>query len=275
MQHYQTHARGKSRLDIGLIEKFCALADPRTLLVRLRNSPIPSAVMKVLGWVKTAFWAAVALSQQVGRALVSLNAKRGPLYPENRNRTALLPGQHDSRTAPRAVSPPLPLPRQPLFKNRWILLWVLVTGVGGVIASSIYVWGPAVRYRFVNVSIADDASAQDHQLAQSMRQQASTNTFVGLSKYPPVLAFEALAKRGAVKQVSFQWLEPGGWSFSEHDKLAFLDKGDIKASAIIGQVSGLVYRARLPRGILLLVIALGASVIGGIGLARIRRAARA
>jgi hypothetical protein len=104
-----------------------------------------------------------------------------------------------------------------------------------------------------------------------MRQEASTNTFVGRFKYPPILAFEALAKRGAVTQVSFQWLEPGGWSFSEQDKLAVLDKGDIKASAIIGQASRFVRHARLLRGILFLITALAASVMVGIGVTRIQR----
>jgi hypothetical protein len=158
-----------------------------------------------------------------------------------------------------------------MFKHRWIRLWILVTGVGAVIAWSIYIWGPSVRYRFVNVSIADTASPEDRQLAQSMRQEASTNTFVGYFQYPSLLAFEDLAKRGAVTQVSFQWLEPGGWSFTEHDKLAVLDKGDIKASAIIGQVSRFVHRARLLRGTLFLVAALAASVIVGLGIARMRR----
>jgi hypothetical protein len=165
-----------------------------------------------------------------------------------------------------------------MLKSGWIRLWIVVPAllfVTTLVASSVYVWGRDVSYRFVTVSIADTAEPQDRQLAERMKQEVTTKTFTGQFQYSPVLTLEDLARRSVVTQVSIEWREPSGWSSKEHDEIDILNQGDIKASEIIRRVSHYVHRARLHHAISLLfisVIAASAAVLAvGIGVAWIRR----
>ncbi|PYI90314.1 MAG: hypothetical protein DME97_17595 [Verrucomicrobia bacterium] len=164
-----------------------------------------------------------------------------------------------------------------MFKSGWIRLWVVLTCfvlVGTVTVSSIYVWGRDVSYTFVSVTISDTANPEDRQLAESVKQEATTKTFTGQFPYSPILTLESLAGRGAVTQVGVQWLEPGGWSFRDRDFLDVFDKKEITASEMIGRVSGYVHRARLRRTVWFLVFAVGAcaaTLALGIGVGWIRR----
>ena len=102
-----------------------------------------------------------------------------------------------------------------MLKSGWLRLWIVATCsllVTALTASAIYVWGTPIEYRFFTVSISDQASPDDRKLAESMKQEATTKTFKGEIEYSPVLTLEDLAKRGVVTQVTFQWLEPSGWS---------------------------------------------------------------
>jgi hypothetical protein len=146
--------------------------------------------------------------------------------------------------------------------------------VSTLVASSIYVWGREVSYSFVSVSIADTASPEYRQLAESVKKEATTKTFTGQFQYSPLLTLESLAKHGAVTQVGVQWLEPTGWSFTDHDELDVFNKSEITASDIIGRVSSYVHRARLRRAALFVGSAVAVSLavlMLGIGVAWIRR----
>jgi hypothetical protein len=124
------------------------------------------------------------------------------------------------------------------------------------------------------ISIADEATPQDQTLAESMKERAITTTFTGVLEQSTVLTLESLADRGAVTQVSFQWLEPTGWSDKEHNEIDFLDGREIKASEVIRRVSFHVHRARLRYAAVCIaaVAALSIAVLLlGVGVAWIRR----
>jgi hypothetical protein len=133
-----------------------------------------------------------------------------------------------------------------MFKSGWIRLWVVATCsllIAAVVVAAIYVWGQPVKYTFFTISIADEATAQDRTLAESMKERAITTTFTGGSQYSTVLTLESLADRGAVTQVTFQWLEPTGWPDKEHDEIDILNGREIEASEVIRRVSFHVHRA--------------------------------
>src|SRR5207249_12127441 len=136
------------------------------------------------------------------------------------------------------------------FKSGWMRLWAVATCsllVAAVVASAVYVWAAPFAYTFVTVNIADDAVPHDRKLAESVKQEATTKIFTGDIQYSPVLTLEDLAKRGAVTQVAFQWLEPTGWSGDEHDEIDILNANEIKTSEIIHRASRYIHRARLRR----------------------------
>jgi hypothetical protein len=146
--------------------------------------------------------------------------------------------------------------------------------VGALVASIYYVWGLDVYYTFESVSIANTAEPQDRQLAEIMKQEATAKTFSGQFQYSPLLTLEDLARRGVVTQVAVQWLEPNGWSFTDHNELDVFDKSEIRASEIIDRVSANVHRARIRRTVWFLAPALTACVATlalGIGVAWVRR----
>jgi hypothetical protein len=164
-----------------------------------------------------------------------------------------------------------------MFKSGWIRLWVVATCsllVVAVVTSAIYVWGYPVSYTFFTISIADEATAQDRTLAESEKKDAITKTFTGGFPYSTVVTLEDLAKRGAVTQVSFQWLEPSGWSEKEHNAIDILNGREIKLSEVIRRVSSYVHRARLRHAAVYIaaVAALSIAVLLlGVGVAWIRR----
>src|SRR6266705_3568010 len=164
-----------------------------------------------------------------------------------------------------------------MLKSGWIRLWIVLTAalfMSGLVASCIYVWGRDVSYRLVTITIADAATPQDRELAESMKQQATTKTFTGQFQYSPLLTLESLAKRSAVTQISVEWLEPSGWSSRDHDEIDIFNERDIKAAEIIARVSHYVHRARLRRAVFFLVSVIGGStavMVLGIGIAWIRR----
>src|SRR5690242_16140697 len=119
-----------------------------------------------------------------------------------------------------------------MLKNGWMRLWVVVTAfvlAAVAFASCFYVWGRDISYTFVGVAIRANASKQDRDLAEDIRSQATTKIFSGKFQYPPVMALEDLGRRGVVTQVSFEWLEPSGWSFKDHNSLDLLEGSRIKA----------------------------------------------
>ena len=164
-----------------------------------------------------------------------------------------------------------------MLHSGWIRLWIVLTCVllvSVAVASSFFVWGSDVSYTFVTVTIADSASPEDRQLAESVKQEATTKIFTGQIQYSPILTLETLARHGAVTQVGVQWLEPTGWSFKDHDQLDVFDKSEIKATEIIGRVSAFVHHARLRRAAVFLATAFAASVATlmiGIGVSWIRK----
>jgi hypothetical protein len=163
-----------------------------------------------------------------------------------------------------------------MFKSGWIRLWLVLTGLlllGTVVASSFYVWVPDIRYRFVTVSIADIADVQDRHPAESIKQEVMTKTFTGDFETSPLLTLEGLAKRHAVTQVAFEWLEPSGWSSRAHEEIDLLNNSDIQRSEIIARTSNHVHRARLRRALLFVPLAVAVSIAAlalGIGVAWIR-----
>jgi hypothetical protein len=187
------------------------------------------------------------------------NKSRGCLKTPGREKTSLTFGRHA------------------MFKSGWLRLWIVLTCLvlgGTVVVSCFYVWGRAMSYTFVSVTIADTAKPEDRQLAESLKQEATAKTFTGQFQYSQLLTLESLARRGAVTQVGVQWLEPGGWSFRDRDYLDVFDKREITASEMIGRVSGHVHTARLRRTAWLFAFALGACVATvalGTGVAWIRR----
>lgn len=164
-----------------------------------------------------------------------------------------------------------------MLKNGWVRLWVVLTGVllvGVAIASAYYVWGTDACYKFVTIVVADNIRQQDDQLADHVKRDVTTKTFCGKIQYSALLTLEDLAQRGVVTQAGFQWLEPSGWSFNDHDMLDVLGKSEIKASEIIDRVSTYVYRARFFKIVWLIVAALSVPAITlalGFGIAWIRR----
>ena len=134
------------------------------------------------------------------------------------------------------------------MKNGWFRLWIVLscTVVFSVItASAYYVWANEPCYTFVTVSISTNAQDEDRHLAEAMRKEATERTYCGAKQYSPILTLEDLAKRGLVTQVAVSWLEPKGWSFKDLDTFAVIEKDDIKAAVIIGQVFTNVQNARL------------------------------
>jgi len=164
-----------------------------------------------------------------------------------------------------------------MFKNGWLRLWVVLTGVlvvGVTVVSANYVWGTDACYSFVSVSVADNIKQQDRELTDHVKREATTKTFCGKGQYSTLLTLEDLARRGAVTQVGFQWLEPGGWSFKDHDYLDILNGSEIEASEIISHASTYVYRARFFEIVWLIAAALSVSPFAlalGVGIAWIRR----
>jgi hypothetical protein len=93
-------------------------------------------------------------------------------------------------------------------------------------------------------------------------------------QYSPVLTLEGLAQRGAVTQVTFQWLEPSGWSDKKHAEIDILNGHEIKASEAIRRVSSHVHRARLRYAAVCIAAVLVLSMavlLLGVGVAWIRR----
>jgi hypothetical protein len=164
-----------------------------------------------------------------------------------------------------------------MFKSGWIRLWGVAACsllIAAVVASAIYVWGYPVSYTFFTISIADEATAEDQTLAESVKKDAITATFTGGREYSTVHTLEVLAQRGAVTQVSFQWLEPSGWSDKEHDEIDFLNDREIKTVEIIRSVSSHVHRARLRYAAVCIAAVATLSIavlLLGVGVAWIRR----
>jgi hypothetical protein len=165
-----------------------------------------------------------------------------------------------------------------MLKTGWLRLWIVAMCsilVAALTASAIYVWGTPIAYRFVTVSISDQASPEDRKLAESMKQEAITKTFQGKIEYSPVLTLEDLAKRGVVTQVSFQWLEPSGWSGDEHDQIDIVwNREEIKTSEIIRRASRNIHRARVRRAATYVSPVLPvcvAALLLGVGVAWIRK----
>ncbi len=167
-----------------------------------------------------------------------------------------------------------------MLKAGWIRLWVVLTVVllaGVSIASAYFVWGKDTCYGIVTVSIADNPQQQDRQLAENIKQEATTKTFCGGVQYSPLLTLEDLAKRGVVTQIGLQWLEPSGWSFTDHDSLDVLNTSEIKASEIISRSADYVHHARLLHVVWFIVAALSVSLAIlaiGFGVAWVRRGFR-
>jgi hypothetical protein len=164
-----------------------------------------------------------------------------------------------------------------MFKNGWLRLWIVLTGVllvGVAVVSANYIWGTDPCYSFVTVSIAENVRPQDRELADHVKHEATTKTFCGKSEYSALLTLEDLASRGAVTQVGFQWLEPSGWSFKNSAFLGVLDGKEIKASEIIGNASTYVYQSRFFEILWLIVAALLVSpfvLALGFGIAWVRK----
>jgi hypothetical protein len=130
--------------------------------------------------------------------------------------------------------------------------------------------GPDIKYRFVSISIADAADAEDGERAT----KATTKTFTGQRYDSDLMILQDFARRGVVYQVSFDWLEPTGWSFARSDKLDILKKNEIKTPEIIRRASNYVHHARLRRALLFKALAVAVSVAAlvlGIGVAWVRR----
>jgi len=132
--------------------------------------------------------------------------------------------------------------------------------IGTLSASAYYVWGKDACYTFVSVSIADNTSNDDRQLAETVRKEATERTFCGAAEYSPLLTLEELAKRGVVTQVGVSWLEPGGWSFEKFNTLDVIEKQNVKAAEIISLASGYVRSARLRNARWFLATAVGTSL---------------
>jgi len=134
-----------------------------------------------------------------------------------------------------------------MFKSGWIRLWLVLTGIlliGVIIFSSYYIWGRDYCYNFVSVSVADKITPQDRELVDRVIQEATTSMFCGKYLNSTILTLENLAQRGVVTQVAFQWLEPSGWSYSEHAVAGISDNIEIKAPEILSRVSTSVYHTR-------------------------------
>ena len=87
-------------------------------------------------------------------------------------------------------------------------------------------------------------------------------------------AISDLARRGAVTQVSFEWLEPSGWSIEAHNEFDLLDGHGIKTSEVIRRVSSHVHRARLRYAAVFITAGLALSIAAlllGAGVAWTRR----
>jgi hypothetical protein len=167
-----------------------------------------------------------------------------------------------------------------MFRNGWLRLWAVLTGVllvGVAIISASYVWGTDPCYSFVSVSVADNIKPQDRELADHVKREATTKMFCGKTKYSTLLTLEDLASRGAVTQVGFQWLEPSGWSFKDRDFLDVLDGNQIRATEIINNVSAYVHQARFLEILWLVAAVLFVSPFSlalGFGIAWVRKGFR-
>lgn len=146
--------------------------------------------------------------------------------------------------------------------------------IGVFAASAYYVWGRDACYTFLTISIPSGISQEDRDLAQNVRHEATTKVFCGPYQYSPVLTLEDLAKRGAVTQVAFQWLEPAGWTEEHRDMLDVLNQKDIKAETIIEHASAYVHESRLRYVAWYILAAIAVSLLSlgaGVGVAWVRR----
>lgn len=164
-----------------------------------------------------------------------------------------------------------------MFKNGWVRLWLVASLVAFTIFAlyNIYwIWVQPICYKFVSVSVTERGSPQDQDLAEHVREEATTRTFCGKTRYSALLTIESLARKGIVSQVGVQWREPSGWSFTDSDFLDVLDGAEIKASQIVDRVASYVYMARL-RHIALpalsILLTSGLILLLGCGVAWIRR----
>jgi hypothetical protein len=164
-----------------------------------------------------------------------------------------------------------------MLASGWMRLWVLLSAIlltSVAIGSAYYVWGRDVCYSFVTVSVVDTDQQQDRELADRVKNDTVTRTLCGTVQYSVLLTLETLAERGVVTQVSFQWLEPRGWSFSDYDMLDILESGEISVVEIVDRVTQYVHNARLIRAMWFLVATLSlclAILAVGSGVAWVRK----
>jgi hypothetical protein len=222
---------------------------------------------------------------QVGRrpsGWVCINTK-SPVFPYVRRLhigaraglQATADGTRANRSDPRTMSW-----IRHFLRRRWFRAWIVSASVvlASALASSLYyVWGSDACYRYVSISSNERGiSPTDRDLVADLRKQASARTFCGETRFSAILTMEALAKRGAVWQIGFQWREPTGWSFDDLDTLDVLEANEIQHSILVSRVAAYVQTARLRRIIPWALAAVGLSVgafVLGLGVAWIRRGA--
>ena len=162
-----------------------------------------------------------------------------------------------------------------MTKRKWLRLWILLSGIlfaGTTVAYSYYVWGQDACYRITTISISESATTPDYALAKQL--QGEHSIFCGKQVNPTIANLESLAERGAVTQISFEWLEPQGWSMGTRDTLDIQGGKNIRAQSIIADTQSYVHKARLEYAlwwpILSVALSFSAFTIGW-GIAWVRR----
>jgi hypothetical protein len=161
--------------------------------------------------------------------------------------------------------------------NGWLRLWLLSSATLIVVAAFVMAYstyGMDACYRLISVSIANGATGESRDLAESIQNRVGEKVYCGSNHYSDMLTLEHLAKTGVVTQIGFEWQEPGGWTFSQFDMLDVIDGKEITAQGVIGRATTYVHKSRLvvSAKIVGLCIAISLAILCfGLGITWVRR----
>ncbi len=167
-----------------------------------------------------------------------------------------------------------------MFHTGWVRLWVMLSVLvmsAALLWSAYFVWGTETCRKFLTVSVADSAPPDKRSLAQPIEARLVSQAHCGMRVNSDLLTLEGLAKDGAVVQVAFEWLEPGGWTAESRGTIEILDGPEISAAQLIARSTQHVRESRIKYLVPVLATVAGVCVgalLLGLGVAWVRRGFR-
>jgi hypothetical protein len=126
--------------------------------------------------------------------------------------------------------------------------WIVLSAVWWaaiLVFSVIQIVGEPPCYAFDSITLDDSYKGPNSDFVKNLREQLlKTDKICGLNVSTDLLGIERYAQQGAISQVAFAWLDPGGWSTKTNATLDVLEKSEITVSRILHDVRTYVYKAR-------------------------------